>query len=85
MPRAMVAILTTFMLALGATPVRSVEPATADDTARFLAGLSPSSNSPLAALTNDPAWPSHARYFDCILRARKALIFPKSVNFQRNT
>ena len=66
MPRTIVAILTTFMLALSAAPVRSFEPTTADDTARFLAGLSPSSNSPLAALTKDPAWPSHARYFDSI-------------------
>jgi hypothetical protein len=40
--------------------------ATADDTARFLAGLQPSPNSPLAALTRDPAWVSHARSFDTL-------------------
>jgi hypothetical protein len=64
------------MLALSAAPVRSFEPTTADDTARFLAGLSPSSNSPLAALTKDPAWPSHARYFDSIFsREESAHLF----------
>ena len=54
------------VLALNAAPARSSEAATADDTARFLAGLPPSSNSPLAAFTKDPAWLSHARYFDSI-------------------
>jgi len=35
-----------------------------DDTARFLAGLAPSANSPLAALTRDAGWQAHARFFD---------------------
>jgi len=83
MPRAMVAILTTFMLALSAAPVQSVEPATADDTARFLAGLSPSSNSPLAALTNDPAWPSRARYFDSIFAREESAHLPKVREFSK--
>ena len=83
MPRAMVAILTTFMLALSAAPVQSVEPATADDTARFLAGLSPSSNSPLAALTNDPAWPSHARYFDSIFAREESAHLSKVREFSK--
>jgi hypothetical protein len=56
----------TFALALSAAPARSIEAVTADDTARFLAGLQPSSNSPLAVLTNDPAWLSHARNLDSI-------------------
>lgn len=38
--------------------------ATANDTARFLAGLQPSEGSPLASLTSAPAWQSHARFFD---------------------
>ena len=42
----------------------SAEVVTADDTARFLAGMQPSSNSPLAPLTSDPAWQRHARFFD---------------------
>jgi hypothetical protein len=66
MPRLIAAILVTFALALSAAPARSIEAVTADDTARFLAGLQPSSNSPLAVLTNDPAWLSHARNLDSI-------------------
>src|ERR1700760_2537539 len=37
---------------------------TADDTARFLAGMMPAADSPLTALTKDPAWQHHARFFD---------------------
>jgi len=37
---------------------------TADDTARFLAGMMPSADSPLIALTRDPAWQRHAKFFD---------------------
>lgn len=51
-------------LALGAAPPCSAQPATANDTARFLAGLPPASNSPLVALTNDPIWQQHARHFN---------------------
>jgi hypothetical protein len=36
----------------------------ADDTARFLAGMPPSAESPLAALTRDASWQRHARFFD---------------------
>ncbi len=39
-------------------------PATADDTARFLAGMTPSAESPLSSLTKDPAWQRHANHFD---------------------
>lgn len=38
--------------------------ATADDTARVLAGLAPSAGSPLEPLTREAAWQSHAKYFD---------------------
>ncbi len=37
---------------------------TADDTARFLAGMLPSAESPLMPLTKDPVWQRHARFFD---------------------
>jgi len=37
---------------------------TADDTAKFLAGMMPSADSPLIALTKDPAWQRHAKFFD---------------------
>jgi hypothetical protein len=49
---------------LAAAPARAAEPATADDSARFLAGMQPSAQSPLAALTKEAAWQRHARFFD---------------------
>ena len=47
-----------------AAPARAADPITANDTARFLAGMPPSEQSPLATLTKDPAWQRHARFFD---------------------
>jgi hypothetical protein len=47
--------------ALGAARAADVTP---DDTARFLAGMMPSADSPLMPLTKDPAWQRHARFFD---------------------
>jgi hypothetical protein len=35
-----------------------------DDTARFLAGMPLDKNSPLAALTEDPAWQEHSAFFE---------------------
>jgi hypothetical protein len=63
--RIIATILITFTVVLGNARASCAE-ATADDTARFLAGLRPSSSSPLAALTKDPAWNSHARNFDSL-------------------
>ena len=37
---------------------------TADDTARFLAGMLPSADSPLTPLTKEPSWQRHAKFFD---------------------
>lgn len=37
---------------------------TFDDTARFLAGMQPSADSPLVPLTEDPGWQRHAKFFD---------------------
>jgi len=59
-------ILITFTVVFAAARASCSETATADDTARFLAGLRPSPSSPLTTLTKDPAWISHARYFDSI-------------------
>jgi hypothetical protein len=58
----LIAVTTVF----GVARASCSESPTADDTARFLAGLRPSSGSPLTALTTGPAWLSHARYFDSI-------------------
>jgi hypothetical protein len=43
---------------------RAADTATVDDTARFLAGLTPSDGSPLLPLTKDPSWQRHAKFFD---------------------
>jgi hypothetical protein len=59
-----IAVLAAVMLLAAALPVRAAEPVTADDTARFLAGMAPSANSPLTPLTRDAAWQRHAKFFD---------------------
>jgi hypothetical protein len=56
--------LAALALILLSTAGASAEAVTADDTARFLAGMQPSANSPLVPLTRDPAWQRHARFFD---------------------
>jgi hypothetical protein len=66
MPKTMAAALTAVILTVAAAPAWSAETATFNDTARFLAGLPPSPDSPLAPLTKDAAWQQHARYFDSI-------------------
>jgi hypothetical protein len=52
------------ILLLAAAPARAADAPTADDAARFLAGMPPSGQSPLTALTMDAAWQRHARFFD---------------------
>lgn len=47
-----------------AVTARAADTVTADDTARFLAGMLPSADSPLTPLTKDPAWQRHAKFFD---------------------
>src|SRR5579883_591660 len=43
---------------------QAADSVSADDTARFLAGMMPSADSPLIPLTRDPLWQRHARFFD---------------------
>jgi hypothetical protein len=52
------------MILAASLGARAAETATADDTARFLAGLPPSADSPLTPLTRDAAWQHHAKFFD---------------------
>ncbi len=52
------------LFAAALTDARATDAPTADDTARFLAGMMPSADSPLAPLTRDPAWQRHSRLFD---------------------
>jgi hypothetical protein len=73
MPRILAAVLVAFVFAFGTVPAWSVEQATPDDTAKFLAGMPTSPDSPLTPLTKDPAWQQHARYLDSIFaREEKA-------------
>jgi hypothetical protein len=62
-PVKIAALAATMLLAL-VLPARTAETITADDTARFLAGMQPSANSPLTPLTKDPGWQRHAKFFD---------------------
>jgi hypothetical protein len=58
-----VVTLAATMLFAAATSV-CAQSATADDTAKFLAGMMPSADSPLTPLTADPYWQRHAKFFD---------------------
>jgi hypothetical protein len=79
--RLIASVLVTFLLTLGAAPTRSSEPVTADDTARFLAGLPVSSNSPLAAFARDPVWLSHARNLNSIFAREESVQLSKVREF----
>src|SRR5579862_4136544 len=59
-----IAAAAAVMWLAGAFAAASAAEVTADDTARFLAGMMPSADSPLIALTKDPTWQRHARFFD---------------------
>jgi hypothetical protein len=55
-------MLVLVLFCVAAAPGARAEPvAKANDVARFLAGLEPAADSPLAPLTRDPAWQSHAQ------------------------
>jgi len=71
-PRLFAAALFAIVVALPAAPARSAETATPDDTARFLAGLPPAPDSPLAALAKNPEWAQHAHFFDSIFSREDA-------------
>jgi len=59
-----VTTLAALLLLAAALRSMAADTVTADDTAKFLAGMQPSADSPLAPLTRDPAWQRHARFFD---------------------
>ena len=67
---AMVQILRTFALVASlVVPVAGgaqAQPASVNDTARLLAGMQPSPDSPLLALTKEQAWQQYAKRFDAI-------------------
>ena len=59
-----VAILLASVAAATTAHAQNSQTASADDTARYLAGMQPSANSPLVQLTQDPTAKQHAAYFD---------------------
>src|SRR5262245_33277560 len=61
------------LLMLSAVPARSADAATADDTARYIAGLPPAPESPLTPLTKNPYWQQHAKFFDSIFGQNEKL------------
>jgi hypothetical protein len=62
-PIKIAALAATMFLAAMAF-ARGADTVSADDTARFLAGMQPSAESPLMPMTKDPAWQRHAKHFD---------------------
>ncbi len=67
-----IAAIAAFAVLVALTPARAADVATANDTARFLAGMPPSADSPLTPLTKDPSWQRHARFFDETFGAARA-------------
>jgi hypothetical protein len=52
------------LLASALGPADAADTVTPDDTARFLAGMLPSADSPLMPLTREVSWQRHAKFFD---------------------
>jgi hypothetical protein len=62
--RTKLAAVAASLFLVAAIPARAADSATVDDTARFLAGMQPSADSPLLPLTREPAWQHHAKFLD---------------------
>jgi len=75
MTKLVVCVLAALLFVTCSPAVQASERATPDDTARFLAGLRPSSGSPLDALTKSALWQRHAARFDALfeLKDRESL------------
>jgi hypothetical protein len=58
------AVLLAMAMVAAAPRASAAEGAKPDDIARFLAGLPPSPESPIASLTREPGWQQHARSFN---------------------
>jgi hypothetical protein len=72
------------VLAAAPAPARSADTAAPNDTARYLAGLPPDPQSPLAALAKNPEWAQHARDFDAIFAREDANTLSKVRAFAKN-
>jgi hypothetical protein len=71
------------ILAVSVAPAWAAGTSSADDTAKFLAGLPPASDSPLAALANGPAWEEHARFFNSIFAKEDSNTLSKVRDFSQ--
>ncbi len=58
------ALVAACLFVAAALPARAADPVSENDTARFLAGMPPAAESPLAPLTKERVWQQHARFFD---------------------
>ena len=70
MSKLVACVLAAVFLITCSPAVQATERATPDDTARFLAGLSPSPGSPLNKLTKSAVWQRHAARFDTLFELR---------------
>ncbi len=61
---ALAAAVIAASLAIGASTATAAQISSYDDTARFLAGMTPNASSPLTALTHDADWQNHTKVFD---------------------
>jgi hypothetical protein len=59
-----IATVVASLFLAAALSARGADAVSPDDTARFLAGMTPPAASALMPLTNDPSWQRHARFFD---------------------
>ncbi len=62
--RRMILAAAAALLLVAASPVHAADAPSANDTARFLAGMPPADDSPLAALAKDRNWQQHASVFN---------------------
>ncbi len=67
-----IAVLVVSAVIPAASPAYGIEPASPNDTARFLAGMHPSPQSPLAPLTRERNWQQHAETLDAIWKGLDA-------------
>src|SRR4051794_3070983 len=58
------AVVALSLLLAAALPACAADAVSANDTARFLAGMPPSAESPLTPLTKEPSWLRHAKFCD---------------------
>lgn len=63
-------VLAVALLIACSPTLQATERATPDDTAHFLAGLRPSPDSPLIALTKSAVWQRHAARFDALFELK---------------